>query len=174
MESLQWWRDHMLESQNGFLSTTGFREGRQILGPTGLMERMVWSPLTYMWICVGSHVGWGIFSYSILAPGWIIFPVHPLWHRTESLDNCWPSVFLRARVCVCVGGGYSQGKLVSWVYFELKISWAVCFLWAIYRCFLNYLCVWGIFFFMVSAHHFLQVITLKQFCRGRYSCRQSA
>lgn len=50
----------------------------------------------------------------------------------------------------------------------VEISWAVYFLWAIYRCFSNYLCVWG-FFFVVSAHHFLQVIALNSFAEGDIS-----
>lgn len=131
------------------------RKGPQTLRPFSLKERKVRSPLTYMCLGVRSHMGWGIFSYSILAS----FPL--AWDKItgELLTLSFPA-------CMC---GYGQGKLVSWVWVE--ISWTVCFLWAIYiDAFWTIFVFEGFLFFMISAYHFLQVITLKQFCRGRYSC----
>lgn len=84
------------------------RKGPQTLRPFSLKERKVRSPLTYMCLGVRSHMGWGIFSYSILAS----FPL--AWDKItgELLTLSFPA-------CMC---GYGQGKLVSWVYFELKLA----------------------------------------------------
>lgn len=149
------WRDHVLEAQNGFWSTTGLGRDLRLSGPSVSRRERCEVYLTYMCLGVRSHMGWGIFSYSILAS----FPL--AWDKItgELLTLSFPA-------CMC---GYGQGKLVSWVWVE--ISWTVCFLWAIYRdAFWTIFVFEGFLFFMISAYHFLQVITLKQFCRGRYSC----
>lgn len=114
-----------------------------------------------MWFCFRNHVGW-LYLLSLLTSGCITLPLRPFWHRTKSLDKCWPSLSLH----VCSHG---QGKLVSWVYFESK-SAELFVSWAIHWCILNYLCVWGLFF-MASAHHFLPVRTPQLLCRGPFACQ---
>lgn len=119
----------------------------------------VWSPYA-LWFSLRSHVGWGIFSSS-----WPQMDNPALLSALaqKKITGQLPS-FSFLHMCVAMAKvNRSLGFIWS------KISWAVCFLWALYRCFLNYLGVWGIFFRSISTplpprHRF------EQFCRGRYSC----
>lgn len=100
------WRDHVLEAQNGFWSTTGLGRDLRLSGPSvSRRERCEVHLLTcaLVWEAI-----WG--GVSSLIPSW----PPSLWLGTKSLENCWPSVFLR--VCVVMAK-------VNWsLGFELKLA----------------------------------------------------
>lgn len=104
-----------------------------------------------MWFYIWGHVD-----------GWITLLFLALWHRTKH----WTIADLQFPACVY---SYVQGKLVSWVYLELKLAELFVSSEPYTDTFWTIFVFEGFFFHGIStplppSHYF------EQFFRGRYSC----